>query len=110
MSTARKAIFEPSRDQAKPVTGSLELVSCAASPPLMGRTHTCALTSVPEPRDEMNAIDRPSGDHAGLDSPRSPNVSCRGAPPLALTSQMCERMSCLSPLAVSGAVHGAYAR
>src|SRR5262245_13002175 len=47
-------------------------------------------------------MDLPSGDQVGALSPRSLNVSWRGGPPFAGTTQMCERTSCLSPLAVSG--------
>ena len=54
------------------------------------------------PRADRKASERPSGDHCGAFSPRSLNVTWRGAPPAAPTSQMCDRVSCLSPFAVSG--------
>src|SRR6478672_4025090 len=104
VSTARKAMREPSFDHSKPVTFSLDVVSWYPSPPSIGRTQICVLASVPGPREERNASERPSGDHCGAFSPFSLKVSWRGVPPAAGIIQRCDRISCLSPFAVSGFV------
>ena len=67
-------------------------------------TYSCGLgasSPVPLPREAMKAIVLPSGDQEGCDSPRSPKVSCRAAPPVKGIIHRCERRSCRSPSAES---------
>jgi hypothetical protein len=77
VSMTTDAILFPSGDQAKLLTPPRASVSFHASPPSSGSTQTCGrgAASPAAGRAVMNASDRPSGDHAGDDSPRSPNVS-----------------------------------
>src|SRR5262245_47686004 len=90
------------------VTASLESVSLRASPPSVRISQTWALGPSPPagaaaPRALRKLIVLPSGDHSGWDSPRSEEVSWRGAEEASEgTSHTCERCSGgFSPLSAS---------
>ena len=73
----------PSGDQRGADSGATaSLPTCTASPPSTGITYTCGAP----PRRETKAKRRPSGDHAGDDSPAGLAVIRRGVPPAAGTT------------------------
>jgi len=90
----------PSGDHAYAAIDSLLSVSLRPSPPSAGISQISdtgpspsAADGVPPSRADRKLMRLPSGDHAGDDSPRSLNVSCRAPEPSAATRQMCDRAS-----------------
>src|SRR5437867_2197340 len=76
----------PSGDHLKPLTSVGKEVAFDGSPP---EKSTVQIWDVPS-RFERNATRRPSGEKAGSESRLSPDVSRRGAPPAAGTSQIAD--------------------
>src|SRR6185437_12436329 len=93
----------PSGENSKPRTPSLCLVTCQGSPPSAYMNHTCGFASFSSPVDRMNAIIRPSGDHSGSDTLRSPRVNGLAAvsgPPAGTIQRLVTDFPC-SPFFIS---------
>ena len=79
---------EPSGSQTGSEAPSANPETLRASPPAIGRTHTCA----PLSRVEMNASVLPSGDQRGWRSEPGPSVTCRVLPVRASATQTRETL------------------
>src|SRR6266478_9524680 len=84
--TTRKP--EPSGSHTGSEAPSANVETLCASPPAIGRSHTCA----PPSRVEMNASVLPSGDQRGWRSEPGPPVSARALPVATSTTQTRETL------------------